>query len=70
MVRVSRFVAIVAAVVMTAFTFGQIGQSADAHTDVHAMPIAGYSVSETLLGAGVVLRCAVASLYRIVRAQV
>jgi hypothetical protein len=66
MVRVSRFVAIVAAIVMTAFTFGQIGRSADAHTNIHPMPIAAYRASEALFDASVVLRCVVSDLYRIV----
>jgi hypothetical protein len=68
MVRVSRFVAIVAAIFMTAFTLGQIGQSAAPHADVHAMPIPAHAVSAALFDASVVLRGAVVSLYRIVRA--
>ena len=65
MVRVSRLIAIVVAVVLTAFTFGQIGQSAITLADAHAMPIARYCVSQVVFGTGTMLHSVVTTLYRI-----
>jgi hypothetical protein len=56
MVRITRLVAAVVAVVMTAFTFGLIGEGAAASTDIQSMPVVSHFGSEALVGTEAMLR--------------
>lgn len=56
MIRLSRLVAMLVAVVMTAFTFGLMDQSAGPRSDVQAMTAAGYLLSAMHLNSGVLVR--------------
>jgi hypothetical protein len=53
MVYANRFIAILAAIVMTAFSFGLIGQSADANNDGQATRVAHYLACAVRLDSGV-----------------
>jgi hypothetical protein len=62
--RIKPLVSLLVAVVMTAFTFGAIGQSADAQASSHGMSTATHMVSEGLVTTRVAFRAVLTRLVR------